>query len=95
MGLIAFFGKRTLNQTAETIADQDRRLRSVENDFIRRGELTGAINRVNDSIDKHNDKMEDHINRIETEVRADLKDMSKTISGLTAAIIGKMGDRDD
>lgn len=90
MGLLAFFGRKTYDQ----IIEQDKRLRNIEGDYVRNNELTGAINRVNDSIEKHNDKMEEHINRIETEVRGDLKDMSQTISGLTAAII-KKGNRDD
>lgn len=94
MGLLAFFGKRTLNQQTESIYDQDKRLRMVEANYIIRSELTGAINRVTDSIENHNDKMENHINRIETEVRKDLKDMSSTLHGLTTAIIER-GNKDD
>lgn len=94
MGLLAFFGKRTLNQATETMAEQDKRLRVVEGNYIIRTELTGAINRVTDSIEKHNDKMEGHINRIEAEVRKDLKDMSTTIHGLTTAIIERKSKDD-
>lgn len=99
MGLLAFFGKRTINQIEEKSKkqedkhmQQDERLRLIEKNYIGREELTGAVNRVYDSIESHNEKMETHIQRIETEVRGDLKDMSKTISGLTAAII-KKGNR--
>lgn len=94
VGLIAFFGKRALRQIEETAEDQDKRLRDIEVHYVGRTELTGAINRVTDSIEAHNDKMEGNIKAIKEEFRGDFKDMSKTISGLTAAII-KKGNRDD
>ena len=83
MALTAFFGKRALRQIEETAEDQDKRLRDIEVHYVGRTELTGAINRVTDSIDRTKD-----------EFRSDLKDMSQTISGLTAAII-KKGNKDD
>ena len=94
MGIITFFGKRALRQIEETAEEQEKRLRDIEIHYIGRTELTGAINRVTDSIETHNDKMEDNIRSIKAEFRGDLKDMSQTISGLTAAII-KKGNRDD
>lgn len=94
MALIAFFGKRALRQSEETLGDYGERLRAIEVHYIGRTELTGAINRVTDSIEAHNDKMEHKINGIKAEFRGDLKDMTQTISGLTAAII-KKGIKDD
>lgn len=94
MALLSFFGRRALRQIEEKGEDQDKRLRDIEVNYIGRTELTGAINRVTDSIEAHNDKMEGNIKAIKAEFRGDLKDMSQTISGLTAAII-KKGNRDD